>query len=357
MSSSEELFPDIPSEIRSARIGSCYNSLTGKIIEGVYAIDPQKVSESQIFFTSGKGELKCTANSTSRESSNGSLFRLNAEVDAGYQGVIAGISGSLSFNMELASKSVSNDEAFNCFCSYIFEDQFQTLVKMTSDEIYQSMSTMFHEAYEAVVNSNSIEEYLLNYFNFIDKFGHGCVTQLFLTAGSAFKLSVVYNERSNAVKQKYGGSLSVSGHYGGGWGNASVASDWANEIDTSNMQSNMNVSICNIPENAPTADWCNQMMNNFLMVKIFDLTKKVSLITPPVNLEKLPDPKVEGKPQDIKRPKMKKKVNQNEFDSKMKKQLMKEDNFSGTWDDYIKYQEELYKTLKPEEVIKAEQNL
>lgn len=352
------LFPVIPQDIRAARIGACYNIITGRIIEDRYAIDPSKTEPGKVIFVSGDGELFCTANSSSRSAANSSLFRLETEARAGYEGVIGGISVSLDYNMELASAAASQDDSLNCFCSYVFTGQRQTLVKMDPEELYKCMSSEFVKAHDAVINAADPMEYLKNYLSFIDAFGHGCVTTVFLTAGSAFRLTVAYSEASSAIRQKFGGSAALSGHYGGGYGGVSAASDWAKELSTADAKATINVTFRNMPENAPTADWCNQMMTNFLMIGINDLTTKATKIEAPKAMGEIPRPALpSGTPAGRTMPKPAIDTKSADVDSKMREALMAQDRFTGTWEEYLEKQKELYKTIKPRSVVEDARNI
>ena len=53
----DSLIPAIPDDIAGARIGSCYNQFTRKIMEGEWAILPSSAGEDDVVFIKGVGEV------------------------------------------------------------------------------------------------------------------------------------------------------------------------------------------------------------------------------------------------------------------------------------------------------------
>jgi hypothetical protein len=146
------------------------------------------------------------------------------------------------------------------------------------------MTPTFHDKLEALAASSTIEEYMECYRDFVNSFGHGCVTTIHLAAGSAFRLTLKRTDDASASLQKYSGSASLSGHYGGVSGSASVATSWAKEQQRTDSKATLEVTMSTVPQNAPTMDWVNSMLSNFNGQAISELANKPNPISQSLHL-------------------------------------------------------------------------
>jgi hypothetical protein len=223
---------------------------------------------------------------------------------------------------------------------------------MDAKELYSIMTPTFQRKYDAVVNATTYQEYLDAHAAFTSAFGHGCVTTVYLSAGSAFRLTMNSSDHAEAIGRKYGGSVALSGHYGGGHADASVAADWANDYKTSSKDVSLNVVVQDLPANSPTKDWASNMESSFTGATLSNLTEKAQKIestsaNPPVAPDR---PKGHPKESDIRE--------QAKIDTKdpavseaIQTDVMKRDGFSGTWKDYLTHQEKKLATLNPVSVV------
>ena len=224
---------------------------------------------------------------------------------------------------------------------------------MDADELYPLMTPTFQRKHDAVATATDADTYMDAYLDFVEWFGHGCVTTVHLAAGSAFRMTMNRTEDAATIRRKYGGSAALSGHYGGGFGGASVAADWAQDQKTANAKTTLDVKVGNLPTDAPTADWVNSMLSNFIGITITELTAKASMIAPPSNFDPIRAPETpHGVPdQDKHREPVKLDPNDPAVSKSLQDTLMKQDGFEGTWEEYVAAQQSLLDTLSPESVV------
>lgn len=354
----DSLIPDIPDDMTGARIGSCYNQFTGKIMEDAWAILPSQAGPDDVIFTQGDAHLVITANATAEANASDSVFSLDTKAGGGYDSPAVGVKASVEFHMQNAQATSHQAENLNVYCSYAFSDPRprQDLRKMDADELMGLMTSSFKDAYTAVIQATTAEQYVEKYFEFVAAFGHGCVTTLFLTAGSAFRLTLQRTDDASSTRQKYGGSASFSGHYGGGFGGASVAADWAKDQKTADANTKLNIELDNVPADTPTADWVSTQLNNFENQTLMTLTEKAGLITPPETMKEptAPDPptgvpdKSTGAGKPVVDPE------KAGIDEALQKELMTQDGFDpaqpDAWEKYVQAQKTLYASVNPESV-------
>jgi hypothetical protein len=354
MAEDDSLIPEVPTDILNARIGACYNQVTRKLIPAVFAITPSLVSGDNVMFINGRGTLSCIANSTSHEAASKSIFQIDTKAEAGYEGGIAGVQGSLDFNMESTQSHTSGSEEVSVICNYSFLGSKQYLMKQDPEDLIKIMSPSFFKAYTAVCQAENLTAYMEAYNNFTKDFGHACVTTVFLTAGSSFKLTLSSCDDAATLSTKYGGSFALNGHYGGGYGGISVATQWAGEQQDANKKAELSVHFENVPSNAPTSDWANNMLTLFSGTLVTDFANKASKIEPAsINLPATA-PSLSGKPE--KRDLPKRNSDKLDISSSLQKQFMNEDGFEGSWDEYIAKQKEALDSLLPEKIVEEAKN-
>jgi hypothetical protein len=350
------LIPDVPDDIKGVRIGSCYDAFTRKIMDAAWAILPSSATSDDVVFIKGRGDLFIRANASAASNASASVFSLDTKASGGYDSAAVGVNASLEFNMQTATASSHHEENLNIYCSYAFTGQRQELRKMDADELIKIMTPTFHAKYDAVIKASTLKDYLKAYLEFAEAFGQGCVTRVFLTAGSAFRLTLQRTDDASATRQKYGGSASFSAHYGGGYGGASVAVAWAKDQQYADSKTTLEMVLDNVPEDTPTAEWVNAQLNNFQNQTLSSLTQKADLIKPPDASEHGGPPTAPALPHgvpDKSREAGKTKVDPNDksIDEGLRTALMKKDGFDGSWDDYVKEQKKQYESLSPASVI------
>lgn len=335
----QSLFPDIPEEIRAARIGTCYNSLSRKLMKTKIAIDPNRLKKGSVLFINGKGNLLLKMNSMTTETSEGSFFSLDANVKMDF--LICSVSAG--FSASVASSYSSNNQGLNCYCSYVYNGQKLQLLDYGSKELYNFMSDDFQETFNAIIASTDINNYFTNYMNFIEKYGDGCITELFLTSGSAFQINVAYSDAACANSSKYGGNFTVSTPWGHG---GSVAAEFSKEVLKANSAAAMDLYAEQTPENTPTKNWCDSLMQSVLSAGFTMLSQKPELIHAYTG----EGPKAPAIPSGTPSIKNEPKGKALDISEELKNKIMEEDGFKGTWEEYEEAQKKAYEELVPDKV-------
>lgn len=337
-----DALPDLPLELRAARIGTCYNPYTRSLISGRIAVDPEKLNKTAINFVGGKGSLKLRANASSAQNMKDSMFSVSTKAKLGSF-------GELSFDMSsaLTEKNVVND--LNCFCTYAYTETQLRLKNLAPKSLFNYMTDDFQTSYDELMDaakSKDKKKVFLLYKEFLDNFGYGCVTALLLSSGSAFRVTANYGEKSGREEQKYGGSVSVG--YGG-WG-VSAAGEFASATLDASSQASMDITATYVPENTPTRDWCNSLMGSFADMGMEKLKTSASFIEGhSYSGEKPIAPDIPEQNPD------KKELPNGEVNNiteELQQSIMKEDNFKGTWAEYEAEQQKLYEELTSKKVVK-----
>jgi len=358
--SSGSLLPDIPVDIRAARIGSCMNTLTKTFKPLTPSFHPGKLnSKGLLRFVGGKGTFKVTANSSSYANADGSFFSLASEAE----GSAWGCKASLGFKMGLAQRSAASGYGLNCFVSYVFEGQSIHLLRASAQEYYNCMMESFQERYDRIMNSKTIPDYIKSYNEFTEEHGDGCVTTLYLTSGSAFRITLKQDSEEESNKHTYGVAAAINTP----WGDGSVATEWGNDTASAIKEASLEVIGETIPQKSPTTKWCQDRVDKFMDKAISYLADKANAPSPP-EIAKIESPKIPSdEPGKKKIPEAKKKLNSVEIENTLIKQLMFEDGFkdvkkaedytSDDIEEYKKAQNELIEKLSPEQVVKEAENV
>jgi len=333
----DSLFPEIPGELRAARIGTCYDPITRRLLTNKIVIDPTRMTSNSLLFVQGSGELRLRANSSASKNANDTFFAMDAKAKIGSW-------VSVGFNMASSDSNASSSNNLNCFCSYVFKGQKLCLVDNGPEALFNSMTDEFQNAFVDLFNSKDSADFFGKYILFIQKFGHGCVTELSLTCGSAFQMNASYSDEASANLSKYGASLAI----GTPWAGASAAAEYAKQVTKMDSGATMKLMASDIPADACTKDWCKTLMTKVLELGLSKLAKEPSAISPYAGTSPKAPEIPSGKPTTQKLPDKDKP----DISKEMQKKLMEEDGFEGTWEEYIKAQEAMYEKLKPSVILK-----
>lgn len=329
------LLPNLPEEIRAARIGTCYDPIRRRLMQEKIAIDPERVGANMIQMISGKAQLKLRADSSTAKNAQSTFFALDSSFKVG-SWVSAG------FSMEQSNSEASTNDALNCYCSYIYEGQALQLIDNGVKALFNCMTEEFQERFTELINSSDSTDFFSKYLNFINTFGYGCVTKLMLTSGSAFTMTAKYSSASMANKSKYSASLGV----GTPWGGGSVASSFASEVQKTDSQAFLELKGESLPENAPTNSWCNELMKSLLTQGLGKLSTDPGLISSysgsPPKAPEIP----KGEPTKKDPPK----GSGTDISKEVQEKLMKDDGFKGRWEEYLSAQKDAFEKIKPDAV-------
>lgn len=330
------LIPELPEDIRGARIGTCYNVFTRKLMSDKIAIDPTKMDARTTKFVGGRGDLQLRANSSTSKNVKETFWGMNSTAKIGSW-------VSLGFSMSQAASEASSSSSLNCYCSFVYCGQKLILYSHEAETMFQYMTSDFQNAYIKIMEAPDNEERFKMYMKFIRQFGHGCVTELYLTSGSAFEISAHYSDQAKASEAKYNASIGV----GSKWGGIEVVTSFANKVSQVDSKATVEIRASQLPENTPTKDWCADMMGN-ISSQVFSMLSKNPTPLTPYKGEMPVSPGIpKGNPDSKKIPK----GSIPDFTVDLQKQLMAEDGFTGTWEQYQTKQRELYNNLSPQNVV------
>lgn len=245
--------------------------------------------------------------------------------------------------MESAHSDLDTNNALNCYCSYIYKGHKLILQELGPQTLFNYMNEDFQKDLKNLLNARTSTDFLQKYMAFFEAYGFGCVTELYLTSGSAFKMKAKYSGSNSANKAKYGGSIGVHIPLAG----ASVASDFAKEVMKSDSCATLEMYAEQLPSDTPTKAWCEQISNSILSAGLAKLAQQPDLIK--AYTENAPKAPVipAGEPS-------KKKLPEGETPSiteELQKELMKQDHYTGTWKSYLEEQKKAYENLKPDQIV------
>ena len=334
---SSSLLPQIPTDIRAARIGTCFNPLTKTLMSGKIVFAPDRFPAGALNMVHGSAEMRLQANSSTRQCVENSFFALDSQVKIGPW-------VNLSFNMAISNSEAHQSNSLTCFCSYVYKDMELHLLNPGPDTLFNYATDEFQSCLANVLNAPK-ETVFQAYLTFVQKFGYGCITKLYLTSGSAFQLTCSQAQSQSACKTKYGAGIGIGiKGYGG-----SVASEYAKEVLRADSTATLNATAMQLPENTPTREWCVNLMNSLIAKGLEKLSNDPGLINSYTGADpKAPDIPA-GTPSDKKLPE--KPAAMESIPVQLQKQLMQEDGFNGTWEEYKKKLSDLYAGLSKETVL------
>lgn len=333
-----QLFPDLPYEIRTARLGMCYDPVRRQLVRKAaqapkIAISYERLHPDVIHKTDGIGTLRLKADASTAENAQKTFFSLDSKLKIGSW-------FSLGFSTEQSRSSVNTNSALNCYCSYVYGGQFLELVDVGPEALFNCMTDAFQSALTDLLNAPTANKLI----NFYREYGYGCVTQLRLTSGSAFTMQASFHSAAAANTAKYAGSVGI----GTPWGGGSVASGFAKEILNSDSAASLTMLAEQLPQDTPTMGWCNATMSAVMNLGLAKLAQSPAAVQPytgaPPTAPEIP----QGKPSA-------KKLPDKEFpplDKALKDDIMKQDGFRGTWEQYLEAQRREYEKLKPDQVVR-----
>lgn len=331
-----KLLPELPFEIRAARIGTCYNPLSRSLIYNKIVIDPSRLDLKAINIVKGSASLQLRANASTSKNVCDTFFSLDSKIKAGSW-------VSVGFNMETSQSDINTNDALNCYCSYVYKGQRVVLQNNGPNSLFNYMTDEFQAALIDLLNTRESTQFFQKYMAFVQNFGYGCITELYLTSGSAFTMNVSYTSKATANQAKYGGSLGI----GTPWGGGSVATSFAKEATAADSAASLYIEAEQIPEDTPTRAWSESLISELLKVGLSELTKKPESITPYIgDAPKAPEVP-EGKPSEKEIPASETPL----ITEKLQEELMRQDNFNGSWESYLKTQQQEYDKLKPEMIV------
>jgi hypothetical protein len=326
--------------MRATRIGTCYNGFTQEIITTSTAIDLDKLNKAgKLLFTGGTAEFKFVASSDNSSSENSSQWGMDVSAGGGAYGVKA----SAAYNMHKSYAHTTESKSMNAVISNKYIGQFFQMQNSSEEVLFNCMSEDFKTGFKKIMAAQTADDKLAEYRKFINDFGTGCVTKLYLSSGSIANISIATDASADSNDANYGASLAVHSAFV----DVSGAASWANSCKTAGIKGTVNVTQISYPENTPTKEWVNALVSAFNGKAIDAMTQSASFAS-------LPQPIFKDAPPypGTKEPSKEKIDNKGvDFSDAMQKSIMKEDGFNGSWDDYVKAQKAALDKCNPKDIV------
>eukprot|EP00751_Fragilariopsis_kerguelensis_P026002 CAMPEP_0170856910 /NCGR_PEP_ID=MMETSP0734-20130129/14917_1 /TAXON_ID=186038 /ORGANISM="Fragilariopsis kerguelensis, Strain L26-C5" /LENGTH=757 /DNA_ID=CAMNT_0011228925 /DNA_START=228 /DNA_END=2501 /DNA_ORIENTATION=- len=327
--------PDIPDDVRKARLGQGFDSLTGKLKENgeIFRLDKMKKA-SFTDYTTGTLVSTYQVDRSSSEVASNSFSSTAAQAETSFWRVSASVSASMDKEQEQANSSFEENIVLQSIHSGYFMN-FRSITAMT-DKIYSCTFGSFRLFYDRIMKASNIAEYNIAYESFEKAYGDSCVTRVHLVAGSAFQITVKQTGSSVSKQAKYGASTSVTTPFGG----ASAAGDWGSGMSEKHSNGSMNCSVVHYPSDTPTYQFVHaefekrveQGFNNLARDPLPDPERapKTPVVAPDIKEYKGPDEEVEVPKQELSNDKIK------EADDEKELKLAREGGHEGTLEEYRK---------------------
>ncbi|PWB36050.1 hypothetical protein DCO48_00970 [Pseudomonas sp. SDI] len=278
----------IPTDYGFARIGGVMNYLTREFVTDLHAFDMAALASlSRLTSNQPRGEMTIQANAYSKEEQ--SAWSVSAAAKASANFPLCSV--ALEFHTDQSAGELSTASGMKLTVGYAVRDYKIKLSRdVTAAELYQCATPRFKEAYDAIANAETPEDWLAAYMDFQEDYGHGFITSLELISCAAGNLSVQYTSRATQNAQKWGGSITVGGVGGG----ASACTEYAKSQQAAGSQGTLTANVCGVPAESPAMNWARTLITSYAEKSIDTLTQRPpSAIAIPVTAAKLPDiPKI-----------------------------------------------------------------
>lgn len=278
----------IPADYGFARIGGVMNYLTREFVTDLHAFDMAALASlSRLTSNQPRGEMTIQANAYAKEQQ--SAWSVSAAGKASANFPLCSV--ALEFHTDQSAGELSTASGMKLTVGYAVRDYKIKLSRdVTAAELYQCATPRFKEAYDAIANAETAEDWLSAYMDFQEDYGHGFITSLELISCAAGNLSVQYTSTARQNAQKWGGSITVGGVGGG----ASACTEYARSQQTAGSQGTLTATVCGVPAESPAMNWARTLITGYAEKSIDTLTQRPpSAIAIPVTAAKLPDiPKI-----------------------------------------------------------------
>jgi len=340
MNKLNEIIDYLSEDLRATRLGTCFDNNLRVLKVKQNSFDLAKLNnEKLLLFVGGIAEFKLTASSSNNSTYNSSAFNISINAE----GSILSCKAAAGFTMETASAHAEKTESIKACLSYRYLGQFFQIQNATENTYFNCLLTDCQNALKDIFEATTPDDKLEKYIEFTTRYGHACVTKLYLGAGSIANIEIETKSTSNSNSSKYGVTAAVSSLYG----NASNAIKWANEHKEAGLKGNLKIDSIDYPQNSPTQDWAHALINTYAGKGLELLAKDGAFAELPTpSFEKAPPyPKYE-KPERKELPK-----GEADLSKATQKKIMKDEKFKGTWKEFLKKQKEELEKIDKSKIV------
>ncbi len=360
-----------PQEYNKIRIGTCYNSITGKLFYTKRGfLQKALVSKDQIISGNPAATIEFSSGIMNIEASSSSLH--DHAVSGGFSGFGISIQAGFACAMSSSSQSKATEQVLTVryvtspFDVIFSEDGGQ-------DIWFKCMTEGFRTKYLEIMDALKVKDYKkygIALYELYRDYGDCFVNKVILQTGSFAVAKATYSASAESRSRAYSVTAEASG-----WGaSISTAHKWGTSQKNAGSEGKVNMHNYDMVFGSPTSQYTKEIATKWSMEKIEEM-QGINLpepTSPPPALESpsLPaqppkDPEItlpttkdikEGEQEDAAR-----KVMINDYNTSLDKQWendhgkppSEEDKKSYTiknWDGYCKKRSELIKTLPPKKI-------
>ncbi|AXG71502.1 hypothetical protein KORDIASMS9_03759 [Kordia sp. SMS9] len=327
--------------IRRVNIGTCFNAFSRDLLLNVQAFEIGKLQGKNLLRTNkGDEEFQLIASSDNDSAYQSEFFGSNTKAEFGFFKTKVGA----GFSMETSSSHMKDSTAISCKLSNQKVRQNIELLNMNhyaETDYYSCLMPDVQRAYKDLVEEINLKKKRLKYITFVQTFGTGFVSRLFLESGSIAKIVIESNSESNSESEKYGitGGVSFKG------AGVSNATDFGDTLMKGNIEGTLAVFATTAPHDSPTKEWIQQVTNTFVGKGVDFLTKSSSFADLPiVSYSDLPP--IIKEPVEDKKPPESTKAKELEDDLKIRIMKLEDPSIDETppdWDEWIAERKEKQK--------------
>lgn len=332
--------------LSQVRIGTTYYEWGGLLKPRYVAFDAEKMAGAQILnVINGEAVFGFNVSTDTAVLQNTSMVHTSIGASLNTPWIRA--AGSYTAEHEVKTKSTR--ETMTIGISYTFRNQAIRLQYATPKIYYNCLTKSCKSAFDQIMNARSDESRHQAYLQFIDIYGTGCVTKLFLAAGSFASITVIENETDISRDNKYDVTLSVGGSFGGVHG----ARGWLNNVNSSHLTGTLLATSKSFPQNAPTDNWVMTLTDTIDNSAFSKLSENPQLLDHNnVEWKEPPDLPEKEEPTHDDAPSLSKKETK-DLETSVQKHILKEEKSEHlTWEQYEEKQKKLLKSCTPVKVVK-----
>lgn len=336
----------IGNDLRATRLGTCFDNNKRKLLVTQNSFDLAKLnSEKLLLFIDGIAKFELTTNSNNNSAYNSSAFNISAKAEGG----AFGCKVAMGFNMSSSRADAQKSKSIKACLSYRYMNQAMQIQKATEKTYFNCLLTDCQTALNEIFQAKSPDDKLRKYREFTKTYGHACVTKLYLGAGSIANIEIDANESAVSNSSKYGVNAAVSSAFV----SASTAVNWAEEHKKAGLKGSLKIDAIDYPQNSPTKEWAHALITSYA-------GKGLDVLTEGPGFADLPRPNFESTPP---YPKLKKPDNKelpkndSDLSNETQKEIMKDENFEGSWEDFVKRQKQELEKIDKSKIVKDAKNI
>lgn len=268
-----------PESLDTIEIGQCVDMVT-KIVKSEEAsiFDPKALKKLALLEEkkAQMGEKKFSKVCTSNEMEVAKSIGFGIKGDIAYKSVRA--AGEYSYNSGKAR--LTTGEMLRIYFSYVYSRAHMRLDygPARKTDMISALRKDVKKAYFKIVQAKKIADKYAAYIEFLNTYGHGCITRVNYASGSSAQLTLGMQTIASKSESQHNGSFSISYRDSANL-QASVA--LIKKENTKFSQLQIDYTMTNFPANTPTQKWMQEMETLVIepiISKEFDQVKEPNIV-------------------------------------------------------------------------------